>query len=83
MFIKWLKKKTTISPNYDDDRFFQYIATIALDYEKIGENLQRIIKHYTFKNKYNWYEISFPSEKDDYKRKVHISRLNFKIQFNP
>ena len=79
MFINWLKKKRTISPSYDDDRFFQSIATITLDFEQIGENLQRIIKHYTFKNKYNWYGISFPSEKDDCKRKVHLSRLNFKI----
>ena len=34
--LKWLKnKKTTINPKNKDDKCFQYVLTVALDYEKI------------------------------------------------
>ena len=43
---KWLKnKKATINPqNKKDDRCFQYAATVALNYQKIKNNPERISK---------------------------------------
>ena len=37
----------------DDNRRFQYATTIALEYKETGKNPQRIIKLYSFKNKWN------------------------------
>ena len=40
---KWLKnKKVTINPKYKDDKCFQYTLTVALNYEKIKKDQQRI-----------------------------------------
>ena len=42
----WIKsKKTKISlTNKNDNKCLQYGATVALNYEKIGKNLERITK---------------------------------------
>ena len=40
---EWLKnKKATINPKNNDDKCFQYVLTVALNYEKIKKNPQRI-----------------------------------------
>ena len=40
---KWLKnKKATINPKNNDDKCFQYALTVALNYEKIKKDPQRI-----------------------------------------
>ena len=31
-----------MNPINDDDKYFQYTATVTLSYEEIGRNLQRI-----------------------------------------
>ena len=36
------KKKTTINPKNVDDKYFQYAATVALNYEKIKWNPERV-----------------------------------------
>ena len=42
---KWLKdKKATINPKNDDDKCFQYVLTVALNYEQILKNPQKISK---------------------------------------
>ena len=42
-FPKWLKnKKATINPRNNDDKWFQYALTVALNYEKIKKDPQRI-----------------------------------------
>ena len=43
---KWLKnKEATVNPqNKKDDRCFQYPATVALNYEQIGDHPERISK---------------------------------------
>ena len=60
---KWIKnKKATINPqNKDDDKCFQYAITIALNYDEIGKNPERVNKLKPFVNQYDWNEISFPS----------------------
>ena len=62
---KWLKnKKATINPkNYDDGKCFQYALTVALNYEQIKKDLQKISKVKPFIDQYNWKEINFPKKK--------------------
>ena len=59
---KWLKnKQTTINPKNNDGKCFQYALTVALKYEQIKKDPQRISKNKPFIDKYNWKEIDFPS----------------------
>ena len=53
-------KKATINPKNNDDKCFQYALTVALNYEQIKKNPQRMSKIITFIDKYNWKEIDFP-----------------------
>ena len=59
----WIKKKkATMNTFIDDNKWFQYAATIALNYEEIGkirEKYHRLIK--PFRSKYNWKGINYPS----------------------
>ena len=42
---EWLKnKKATINPKNNDNKCFQYALTVALNYEQIGKDPQRITK---------------------------------------
>ena len=67
---KWLKnKKVTINPqNEKDDRCFQHAVTVALNYEKIKKDPQRISNIKPFIDQYNWKEIDFPSHSKDWKK---------------
>ena len=60
----WIKsKKATINPiNTKDSKYFQYAVTVALNYQEIKKNPQRITKIKLFINKYSWKGINFPSE---------------------
>ena len=66
----WItNKKATINLiNKKDNLCFQYAVTVALNYEEIKKDPQRIIKSKPFINKYNWEGINYPSEKDDWKK---------------
>ena len=65
---EWIKKiKATINPKNEDDKYFQYAATVALHHEEIKRDLQRISKIKPVINKYNWNEIKYPSKIDDWK----------------
>ena len=59
----WIKNnKATINLiNQKDRKYFQYAVTVALNYEEIKKDLQRITKIKSFINKYNWEGINFPS----------------------
>ena len=67
---KWLKdKKATINLKNKDDRCFQYAVTIALNYQKIKNNPERISKKLkSFIDQYNWKKISFQSHQKDWKK---------------
>ena len=42
---KWLKdKRSTINPKNNDDKCFQYAVTLALNFDKIKKNPQRLSK---------------------------------------
>ena len=66
---KWVKnKRATINPqNKNDDRYFQYAVTVALNHEQIKYHPVRISKIKTFIDKYNWKEIDFPSTGKEWK----------------
>ena len=63
---KWLtNKKTTINPKNNDDNCFQYALTVALNYQNIKSNPERISKIKPFIDQYNWTEIASPSDQKD------------------
>ena len=83
---KWVKvKKATIDPKNNDDKCFQYALTVALNYQSIKKDPQRISKMKPFIDQYNWKEINFPSHKKDWNefflKKNEIVALN--ILFEP
>ena len=65
----WINnKKATINPKNDDDKCFQYGLTVALNYQKIKRNPQRVTKIKPFIDQYNWKGIDFPSQSKDWKK---------------
>ena len=65
---EWLKnEKTTINPKNNEDKCFQYALIVALNYEQIKKNPQRISKIKPFIDQYNWKDIDFPSHSKDWK----------------
>ena len=55
---KWLKnKKGTINPTINDDKCFQCALTVAVNYEQIERDAQRIPKIKPFIDQDNWKEI--------------------------
>ena len=66
---KWLKNtNATINPKNNDDKCFQYAVAVALNYEQIEKDPQRISEIKPFIDQYNWKEIKFPSHKKDSKK---------------
>ena len=65
----WIKnRKATINHiNKNDNKCFQYVVTVAWNHEKIKKKSAKNKKIKPFINEYNWKEIHFPSEKDDWK----------------
>ena len=63
---KWIKdKKSTINPKNDDYKCFQYAVTVALNYDKINKQPERVSKIKPFIDQYNWNDIDFPSTGKD------------------
>ena len=61
-------KKALITPKNNYDKCFQYALTIALNYEKIKKDPQRISKIKPFIDQYNRKDINFPSHSKDWKK---------------
>ena len=77
---EWLKnKKATINPKNNDDKCFQYAVTVALNYEQIKKDPQRITKIKPFIDQYNWKKINFPSPKNDWDE---FGKINKTIALN-
>ena len=67
--LKWLKnKRATINSKNNDNKSFQYALTVALNYQNIKNNPERISKIKHFIDQYNSKEISFPSPKKDWEK---------------
>ena len=61
---EWLKnKKATINPKNNDDKCFQNALAVALNYERITKDSQKITKIKPFTDQYSWKKIDFPSHK--------------------
>ena len=68
---EWLKnKKATINPKNNDDNCFQYALTVALNYQNIKRDPQRISKIRPFINQYDWKGINFPPKQEKDWKKV-------------
>ena len=66
---KWLKnKKSTINPKNKDYKCFQYAINLALNYDKIYRNPQRISKIKPFIENSNRKDIDFPSTRKDWNK---------------
>ena len=77
----WIKSKTAKinSINKKDNKCFQYVVTVALNYEGIKKDPQKIKKIKPFINEYNYKGINVPSEKDNWKK---IVKNNVTIALN-
>ena len=66
--LQWLKnKKPTINPKNNDDKCFQYVIYVALNYQNFEKNPHRITKIKPFIDQYDWNDINFPSHSKDWK----------------
>ena len=66
----WIKKKiaTINSKSNNDDNYFQYALTVALNHKNIVNDPRRTSKMKPFINQYNWKAKSFPSHKKPWKK---------------
>ena len=83
---KWLKnKKATRNPKNSDNNCFQYALIMALNYQNIKKDPQRISKITPFINQYNWKEIDFPAQpsKDWKKFESNNKSIALNILFVP
>ena len=68
-YPKWLKnKKVTVNLNNNGDKCFQHALAVALSYQSIENNLERISKIKPYIDQYNWKERHFPSHIKDWKK---------------
>ena len=57
---KWLKdKKSSINPKNNDLKCFQYVATLALNFDNINNHPEKISKISPFIDQCNWKDIDF------------------------
>ena len=76
---KWLKdKKSTINPEKNDYKCFQYVAILALNFDNINNHPEKISKIRPFIDQYNWKDIDFPPTNKDWKK----FELNNKVALN-
>ena len=82
---EWLKKKkATINLKNNDDDCFQYALVVALNYQNIKKDPQRISKIKSFIDQYNWKEIDFPSHSKDWKKfELNNKSIALNILFVP
>ena len=65
MSSEWLRSKKESITN--DDNCFQNALNDSLDYQKIKKDPQKISKLKPYINQYNWKDIKFISDKEDWK----------------
>ena len=78
----WIKKKKALTNSKkDDDRCFQYAATIALNFDEIKKDTQRVWIIKSFINNYNWEGINYLSEIEDWNRSEKSNPANVLSMF--
>ena len=76
---KWLKdKKCVVNQKNNDNKCFQYAATLAFNFNNIDRNPQRISKIKPFINNYKWNYINFPATKKDW-NKFEVNNKNIAL----
>ena len=82
---KWLKdKKSTVNQKNNDNKCFQYATTLALNFNKINKDPQRISKIKPFIENYNWNDINFPAATKDWNRfEVNNKNVALNILYVP
>ena len=66
---KWIKdKRSTINPKNNDDKCFQYAVTLALNFDKVIKDPQRISKIKPLIDQDNCKDIDFPSTSKDWRK---------------
>ena len=78
------KEEATINPKNKDDKCFQYALAVALNYQNINKDPQRMSKIKPFIDQYNWKEKSFSSHGKDWKNfelNNKLIVLNFEKDF--
>ena len=81
---KWLKdKKSTINPNNNEYKCFQYTVTLALNLDKIKRNPQRISKIKPFIDQYSWKDIDFPSTSKGWRKLELNNEIALNISYVP
>ena len=76
---KWLKdKKSTRNPKNNDHKCFQYVATLALNFDNIDDHPEKISKIRPFIDQCNWKDRDFPPTNKDWKK----FELNNKVALN-
>ena len=80
---KWLKdKKSTVNQKNNDNKCFQYATTLALNFNKIDKNPQRISRIKPFIENYNWNDINLPAAKKDWNRfEVNNKNVALNVHF--
>ena len=65
---KWLElKKSVLNPNNNYNKCFQYSVVLSLYHEQLGRNYCRISKIKKYVDNFNWENINFPPQEQDYK----------------
>ena len=82
---EWLKnEKAIINPKNNDDNCFQYALIVALNYQNIKKNPQRISNIEPFINQFDWKGINFSSQKEYWKKfESNNKSIAFNILFLP
>ena len=79
---EWLKSKKESITN--EDNCFQNALKGSLDYQTIKTHPERISKLKSYINQYNWKDIKFPSDKEDWKKfKQNNKEIALNVLFVP
>ena len=64
----WLKlRRRVLNPQNNDNKCFQYSVTLLLYHEQIGKNYCIITKIKQYTNNFDWKNVNFPPQEQDYK----------------
>ena len=75
---------STINPINNDNNCFQYALKIALNYQNIKSDPEKVSNIRLFIDPYNWKEIDFPSERGDLKKfELNNKSIALNILFVP
>ena len=66
---EWLTlKRSVLNANNKDNKCFQYSIILSLHHKQIGRNYCRISNIEPFIDKFNWENINFPLQEQDYQQ---------------